>query len=250
MHRTWTFVLLLILALSLSACGKRVVTTSPGPRPDGVASGASGGKTPATQRPYTINGKTYYPIPSAHGYEEIGLASWYGADFHGKPTSNGEVYDMHAMTAAHKTLPMGTWLEVTNLENGQVANVRVNDRGPFVRDRIIDMSYAGARQLDMTGKGVVKVRLRALNAVPNYDDSGFHGRFYVQIGAFLVRDNAQRMLNDMIRQGYGQSRVQEAIIGGQRFHRVQLGVYSTLERAEKARDGLSRSYPGAFVIAD
>ncbi|MCI5132293.1 MAG: septal ring lytic transglycosylase RlpA family protein, partial [Candidatus Electrothrix sp. EH2] len=97
-------------------------------------------KIPGTQRPYVIEGQTYYPIPSAQGYEETGLASWYGDPFHGRKTANGETYDMYGVTAAHKTLPMNTMLLVKNLRNGKTATVRINDRGPFVDGRIIDLS--------------------------------------------------------------------------------------------------------------
>jgi len=98
--------------------------------------------------PYTVLGKTYTLLPESRGYKEQGLASWYGQKFHGRNTSNGEVYDMYAMTAAHKTLPIPSYVKVTNLDNGRSIVVRVNDRGPFHTDRIIDLSYAGAVKLD------------------------------------------------------------------------------------------------------
>ena len=117
------------------------------------------GKSPATQRPYTIKGKQYVPLASASGYVEKGRASWYGKKFHGRKTSNGETYNMYAMTAAHKTLPMNTWVRVENLENGKQIKVRVNDRGPFVSGRIIDLSYTGAKQIGMVGPGTARVRV-------------------------------------------------------------------------------------------
>ncbi len=120
------------------------------------------GKTPPTQRPYVIKKRTYYPIPSAEGYVEKGLASWYGGKFHGRKTSNGETYDMHSKTAAHKTLPMNTMLLVENLVNGKNTVVRINDRGPFVDDRIIDLSYATAQNLGIFKKGTGMVRITAL----------------------------------------------------------------------------------------
>lgn len=107
----------------------------------------SAAKLPATQVPYIINSKRYYPIPNAHGYREKGIASWYGSDFHGRRTSNGEIYDMYGMTAAHKTLPMDTILMVRNLHNKKKVVVRVNDRGPFIRGRIIDLSFTAAKKL-------------------------------------------------------------------------------------------------------
>jgi rare lipoprotein A len=111
---------------------------------------------------YDVFGKRYFVMASSAGYRQSGVASWYGRDFHGLSTSSGETYNMHAMTAAHKTLPIPTWVEVTNLENGRRVVVKVNDRGPFVDDRLIDLSYAAALQLDMVRNGTTRVEVRAL----------------------------------------------------------------------------------------
>ena len=113
---------------------------------------------------YDALGKRYYVLASSAGYRERGVASWYGRDFHGLATSSGETYNMHAMTAAHKTLPIPTWVQVTNLENGKNVIVKVNDRGPFVDDRLIDLSYAAAVELDMVRNGTARVEVRALGA--------------------------------------------------------------------------------------
>ena len=112
--------------------------------------------------PYKIMGKTYYPLRSSEGYREKGIASWYGDEFHRKPTANGETYNMYAFTAAHTTLPLPTWVRVTNLENSRSIMVRVNDRGPFVRGRLIDMSYAGAKALGFDQQGTVPVLVEAM----------------------------------------------------------------------------------------
>lgn len=112
--------------------------------------------------PYEIMGKTYYPIPSSEGYRAKGIASWYGKDFHGKPTANGERYNMYDLTAAHPTLPLPTYVRVTNLKNGKSLVVRVNDRGPFLRGRLIDLSYRSAVALDMAEDGTAPVLLEAL----------------------------------------------------------------------------------------
>ena len=111
---------------------------------------------------YEVFGEKYRVMDSSEGYVAEGLASWYGEEFQGKPTSSGEPYDMYLMTAAHRTLPIPTYVEVTNLENGRVAVVRVNDRGPFHDDRIIDLSYVAARKLGVVGPGTARVRVRAL----------------------------------------------------------------------------------------
>jgi len=112
--------------------------------------------------PYTVNGMTYYVMDSEEGYEETGMASWYGRKFHGHLTSNGEIYDMFTLTAAHKSLPIPSFLEVTNLDNGKSVVVRVNDRGPFHDDRIVDLSYAAAASLDYAANGTARVRVKAL----------------------------------------------------------------------------------------
>ena len=137
---------LAVLSFSLAGCGLMDY--------GGGGSGTRGTKT------YTVRGKTYRPYLSADGYREDGVASWYGRDFHGKTTANGERYNMYAMTAAHKLLPLGTKVRVTHLRNGKSIVVRVNDRGPFVGDRIIDLSYASAKELGMIGTGTARVRRR------------------------------------------------------------------------------------------
>jgi len=116
-------------------------------------------------REYEVFGVRYRVLDSAEGYDETGVASWYGSEFHGRSTSSGEPYDMNAMTAAHRTLPLPTYVEVTNLENGRVAVVRVNDRGPFHGERLIDLSYAAALELGIVASGTARVRVRALARV-------------------------------------------------------------------------------------
>jgi rare lipoprotein A len=115
---------------------------------------------------YDVLGRRYYVLPTSEGYRARGVASWYGRDFHGLATSSGETYNMNAMTAAHTTLPIPTWVEVTNLENGKRVVVKVNDRGPFVDNRLIDLSYAAALQLDMVRNGTARVEVRALGFAP------------------------------------------------------------------------------------
>lgn len=117
-------------------------------------------------KPYSVMGKTYWPVQSALGFQEEGFASWYGIDFHGKKTATGEVYDMFSISAAHKTLPLGTKVRVTNMENGRELELMVNDRGPFVDGRIIDLSYASARLLGMADKGLARVRVVGVEENP------------------------------------------------------------------------------------
>ncbi len=130
--------------------------TSPPPQPNPSIDRS------AKTNPYKVFGQTYYPISDATGYRERGVASWYGGKFHGRSTANGERYDMYAMTAAHKTLPLPTWVQVTNLRNGASVVVRVNDRGPFAKNRLIDLSYAAAQKLDMVSDGTTLVEVSAI----------------------------------------------------------------------------------------
>ncbi len=230
--------LMTVLSLQLLACGKQPVET--GPRRYG----------PATNRPYTVGGRTYTPLLSAEGFTEEGLASWYGKDFHGRRTSNGEVYNMYAMTAAHKLLPMGTRLRVTNLDNGRSLEVRINDRGPFVRSRILDLSYQAANQLGMLGQGTAHVRIESLSGVPGYHNGDMAGSFYVQIGSFTQRENAMRLLDEQRRRGRDGGRVEAAEVGGERFWRVQLGPYGSLRQAESAQGRREGEFSDCFVVAD
>jgi rare lipoprotein A len=214
-----------------------------------------------TQKPYQINGKTYYPLPSAQGFEEAGVASWYGADFHGRKTSNGETYNMHGLTAAHKVLPMDTWLLVTNQENGKEITVRVNDRGPFAKERIIDLTKTGADNLGFLNQGTARVKITALGEAETYRSGGVtserfkdhpdfrSGEYYVQIGSFTVEDNARRLKEQMLASG------RKAVIrsfdrGDQIFFRVQVRAGHSLPSALEVEQALAVSgFPKAFTVA-
>ena len=134
-----------------------------------VAGSIPSGPRPASDagRSYEVFGVRYRVLETAEGYEEVGEASWYGPQFNGRPTASGETFDMHGYSAAHRTLPLHSWVEVTNLANGRALILRVNDRGPFAHTdrRILDLSYGAARELDVVGPGVARVRVRALSAV-------------------------------------------------------------------------------------
>lgn len=223
------------LLLALSACAPRApVPAPPGPAPKG------------TERQYTVLGQTYQPITSAHGFVEEGIASWYGRKFHGRPTACGERYDMHKLTAAHRILPMHTHVRVTNLENGRQLVVRVNDRGPFVKNRIIDLSYAGATQLGMAEKGTARVRVEAIETLPR----DLPGRYYVQIGSFAEQGNALALSRRMQQLGYPKTRVQRILVGDAIFWRVQVGTFPRLSLAEQALTRLSSENPASFILAD
>ncbi|THB71830.1 MAG: septal ring lytic transglycosylase RlpA family protein [Desulfobulbaceae bacterium] len=209
-----------------------------------------------TQRPYVINNQVYYPIPSAYGFTQKGVASWYGRDFHGRSTSNGETYNMYEMTGAHKTLPMNTVLLVTNLENNREVVIRVNDRGPFVRGRIIDLSYTAAKKLGIVRAGTARVRITALGdarkdqaQIKKLAKSFYTGEFYVQIGSFTKPANATRLRNRFIEAGH-QTIIRKYKINDVLYHRVHVYVGKTLSGAQQARNILEqRGYKNAFVIA-
>lgn len=212
-----------------------------------------------TQRPYHVMGHTYYPVPSSYGYSETGVASWYGHQFHGKKTSNGEIYDMYGTTAAHKTLPMNTFLVVKNLENGQETIVRVNDRGPFVKGRIIDLSLTAAKELNMDKRGTARVKITALGEAVQASRGGktierflpydfTHGEFFVQIGAFTDKNNADRLKDKMLAQGR-KAVSQMYTIEDQKFYRVQVRAGKDITAAHQLEKTLETQYPGAFVIA-
>jgi len=164
--------------------------------------------------------------PAPVGYTEEGNASWYGNPFHGRRASNGEVYDMYKLTAAHRTLPFETMVRVTNLNNGKSTTVRITDRGPFVDNRIIDLSQAAAREIESIGPGVVPVRIEVLG---NVDVTA--GFFTVQVGAFHDRGNAER-LRDRLSISYSPIFIQQYDSSDGAFYRVRVGRISGQEAAQ------------------
>ena len=175
---------------------------------------------------YDAMGKRYYVLAAADGYLERGVASWYGPSFHGGNTSSGEPYDMYGMSAAHKTLPLPTYARVTNLRNGRSVVVRINDRGPFVANRLIDLSYSAALKLDMIRDGTTLVEVRALTpGVPDELTRSAQlppATLYLQAGAFADAQNAQRLLGRL--QAAGMASAFVALPApGQRLYRVRLG---------------------------
>ena len=182
--------------------------------------------------------------PAPAGYTEEGNASWYGEPFHGRRASNGEIYDMYKLTAAHRTLPFDTVVRVTNLSNGKATTVRITDRGPFINDRIIDLSLAAARQIDSVGPGVVPVRLEIVSAAID-PTSGF---FTVQVGAFRDRGNAER-LRDRLNASYSPIFIQQYDSPDGVYFRVRVGRVSGEDAARQFGEQL-RSHEGftPFVV--
>ncbi len=182
--------------------------------------------TPSAALPASKKNKPA-PAPALSGYTEEGSASWYGVPFHGRRASNGEIYDMYKLTAAHRTLPFETMVRVTNLSNGKSTVVRITDRGPFVDNRIIDLSLAAAREVDSVGPGVVPVRVEVLGGVD--PTTGF---FTVQVGAFRDRTNAER-LRDRISTSYSPIFIQQFDSPDGVFYRVRVGRISGEDAAHQ-----------------
>jgi rare lipoprotein A len=235
---------LIICCLAASAC-------SISPRV-GVESGYPGLRP--YEKPYWINGERYVPLLHADGYSEKGLASWYGDEEQGKPTSSGEIFDMYKMTAAHKTLPLGSTVKVTNRTNGKETVVRINDRGPFVEDRIIDLSYQAAKELGIIGCGVAPVEIEVLSpgssVLAGDKDSMSDKTFTIQVAAFSDRETALA-ISDRLKREYEYTDIEEARTDRGIIYRVHAGRFRSKEEAEAAKPGMERlGYNDAFVVAE
>lgn len=239
------FALLLLWLLFLAACGGR---SAPVVR---VIDTPETRELPGWQRPYEVDGIRYYPLRDYQGYRERGIASWYGREFHGLNTSNGEIYDMYGISAAHKTLPMGTLVQVTHLGTGKQLQLRINDRGPFAPGRIIDLSYGAARQLGTVEAGLAEVEVVAIGGTyvpPLRSGVAANNSYAIQIAAFAVADNAHQLAGQM-RERFGHAQVATALVNGQAVHRVRVGDFTSLERAEQLTSQLiAEGYSGSFVV--
>ena len=256
------YILVFMTVVFLSACSSTGTPELSGltPQAQAVAITQHGG-TYKVGNPYKIMGKWYYPKED-YAYSEVGIASWYGEDFHAKKTANGEKYDMNTLTAAHRTLPLPSIVRVTNLENGRSLVLRVNDRGPYAKDRIIDISKRGAQLLGYQTKGTAKVRVeimaeesRALKAAmlgedipavstsvptstpmpePTYTPEEpepvvAQSGTYIQAAAFTQRNLADGLSGRL--SSFGNSFVVPATVNGARFYRVRIGPFSSTEAA-------------------
>lgn len=186
-------------------------------------------------RPYDVLGSSYVPQTERRAYSEEGVASWYGKRFHGKKTASGEPYDMYAMTAAHPTLPIPSYVRVTSLASGKSVVVRINDRGPFHSKRIIDLSYVAASKLGYVGNGSTRVRVESLDPAA-YDMKGeaIKEGIYLQVGAFASSGNAQQLLARLTRELELDASQTRVVLTG-KLHRVQLGPYSSDDAAQVER---------------
>lgn len=211
-------------------------------------------------KPYRVNGKWYQPIPDASGFRQKGIASWYGKKFHGRKTANGEIYNMYGVTAAHKTLPLGTVVRVRNLNNQQTLEMRINDRGPFVRGRVIDLSYGAARKLGVVGPGTAPVEVTAVAAPARHvPGSGgkpvfepvdlYTGNFTFQVGAFQDRSNAER-LRFKLSSRYPNVHIASFDRGDGLYHRVRIGRATNLKDAEQFESDLIQRGFDVFIVAE
>lgn len=230
------------------------------------------------KNPYTVLGKTYYPKSTASGYKEVGMASWYGTKFHGQATANGEPYDLYGMTAAHKTLPLPSYVKVTNLENNRSVILRVNDRGPFHSDRIIDLSFAAAKKLGYADTGTAKVRVESIDPqqwdnksstiaqqkpqtsltvttqpvdntpVSEYqppanqhataDSSNLQKGLYLQVGAFANPDAAELLRQRLVKVTDVPVFISSVLHGAQQLYRVRLGPLPNQHETFKTQEAI------------
>jgi rare lipoprotein A len=259
-----TCVILVCLTVVLYACsfGGGVITRDTGPRPGSIDVSGIPDAVPKNEPrskygnpdSYVVFGKRYHVMDSSHNFVERGIASWYGEKFHGRRTSSGETYDMYAMTAAHKSLPLPTYVEVTNLENGKRIVVKVNDRGPFHENRIIDLSYTAATKLDIIRKGTGWVEVRSVG--PGYTTAGARapienpratgntstgydrGGFYIQVGAFSEMTNAMKMRDKLVPIAQNLISISEVIVNGDKVFRVRFGPLTDVTLADQIVNSL------------
>ena len=196
---------------------------------------------------YVVFDKRYYVMDSSKGYVEKGIASWYGTKFHGRRTSSGETYDMYAMTAAHKTLPLPTYVRVTNLNNKKFVILKVNDRGPFHENRIIDLSYTAAIKLDIikNGTGLVEVRAiepgTSMNNIQSDNNKTFSEStaFYIQVGTFSKLENAEILKQKLNSFGNNLIKISSVIVSGNTLFRVRIGPFNDTKISDSIVSKLS-----------
>jgi len=219
--------------------------------------------TERNSRPYSVFGVSYRPLKTAKGYRERGVASWYGKKFHGQRTANGETYDMYAMSAAHKTLPLPSYLRVRNLNNGKSVVVRVNDRGPFLENRIVDLSYAAAAKLGIIGTGTGIVEIEALSGdepitqdtarapEPGPVPRAAAPRLYLQVGAFTSRDNAENLKLRLTRADLKSAHIQNTDHDTIPLFRVRIGPLDSVDESDRlAQRIVAQGLPNPIVVVE
>jgi rare lipoprotein A len=230
-----------------SGCRKHARTASLPPPP--VTAPSTADRSPNIPKPTPQRPQQRTPVASREALDaangETGIASWYGHPYHGRPAANGEIYDMEKLTAAHRTLPFGTWVRVTNLSNNKTVEVRITDRGPFIDGRIIDLSKAGARAIDMIGPGIAQVRLDIIRAPQNVDTVPY--LFAIQVGAFQEKSRAES-LRSSLTSSFHPVRVVERTANPV-FWRVLVGEAHTMEEATALAEQVRAHTREAFVVS-
>ena len=275
------FLMVIVAALALSGCGtspddhssRYTINQDRAPKGDFDVSGLADAtpryepsRSAGNKSPYTVWGKSYQVLGSNERYVQRGTASWYGEKFHGHKTSNGETFNMYTMSAAHKNLRIPGYARVTNLDNGRSVIVRVNDRGPFHGDRLIDLSYAAAKKLGYLGNGTARVEVAAINVRSDgsmtmagrpFGDSPVltadnqNGALFVQLGSFSQRDPAQTLLDRARRVVSNPMRVREVVTASGRFHRVQVGPFNNEGEALEAQTLLEdQGFDESILLTD
>jgi rare lipoprotein A len=257
------FIILSLSALLLfTACAREIRYVKPFKHPPKKLIVLPEKTKDPTQRPYVVNGQRYYPLPDSDGFVQFGEASWYGKEFHGRPTASGERFDMYKKTAAHKTLPLGTYVKVLNLTNKKEIILRINDRGPFAKGRIIDLSYAAAKEIGLVGPGVAQVKIAALGkevgklkspqgikSVVEIEDLQ-RGEFTVQVGAFKNKNNALKLADRLkVIFDYVEITVHDEKEKGT-IYRLRVSRSKTLTKAgkiEKKLEGMG--FEEAFIVS-
>jgi rare lipoprotein A len=214
-------------------------------------------------RPYSVFGVSYRPLKTSRGYRERGVTSWYGKKFHGQRTANGETYDMYAMSAAHKTLPLPSYVRVRNLTNGKSVVVRVNDRGPFLNNRLIDLSYAAAARLGIlgTGTGIVEVealtgdepvtQMAARAPEPEPLPKAAAPRLYLQVGAFTNRDNAENLKVRLADADLKSVHIQNSNLDATPLYRVRIGPLDNVDESDRLAERIvAQGLPNPVVIVE
>lgn len=236
--------ILVILAIALAGCadGRRAATSY------SVGDLKYEPLSKYGNRPYHEMGKLYVPLASAEGFEQRGIASWYGKAFHGKRTSNGEVYDMYQMTAAHKILPLPSYVSVLNVSNKKSIIVRVNDRGPFVDGRIIDLSYAAASQLDLVRPGTGEVEIKALAPEGGRFPTKGEREVFIQVGAFSNKDNAMKLKWKIKNDGFDDVNVKKKRRSGSSIYLVRVGPVFVDENFDRLFNRIKSRIDGNPVV--
>ena len=274
-HNRLSFFFWIFIFSAMTGCSKTIIISpppgsisTPQPAPEKIppvvkkTPPAVSAKKQRKEKPYAVNGKWYFPVSSVAEYKEKGICSWYGPDFHGKSTSSGETYDQFGYTAAHRLLPFNTQVRVKNPSNNKEILVRINDRGPFLKDRILDLSYSGARELGLIGPGTALIELEALGILEESEENGQtvtrlvqqvdfqKGNFSVQIGAFKEWQRAL-VLKERLEKDYPQIEISEVVRSGETFFRVRLVHCSELQEAIRLQKEFeNKGFYQALVVAD